>query len=319
MRGWGLRVAAGAVLVLAVVMTARTAESDDSLPQRIGASYAVAGLGCGEAVRPAPTLPLEEEPVSARLCVVGGVMPWSAPRDLLLDAGAVAAAVDRAERTPRDIDCFAVGGYAFELRLFLAGGRAVSVRGDTGGCGFVEAADGAYLGADDVLAVFLDSLADQRRTARPDRTALPTPGCNTAVDEDYALSLIGDPADIAVAVSCWRPNADEPPPWRGPVPIGPRRLAFLLADMAANSTLQKGFGRPDCPGGLDHYYWQDLVGVTRWGDTVVVRGVCRELQAAPNDFWHGDDTSEDDPERRFWHPSPRAQRILDGLRRPLPS
>lgn len=70
--------------------------------------------------------------------------------------------------------------------------------------------------------------------------------------------------------------------------------------LVANTRPACGFGEPDCPGGLDDYYWQDVVGLTRWGDVVAVRGVCREFMTALDEFWQ---------------PTPRAQRILDGLRR----
>ena len=49
-----------------------------------------------------------------------------------------------------------------------------------------------------------------------------------------------------------------------------------------------GLGEPDCPGGLDRYYTQDLVGLTRWGDVVAVRGACRESLAAPAELWQQD-------------------------------
>ena len=293
-------------------------------PSDADAFYALDGeVTCGSDVREVPVLPLDAEPVAMLVCAdPDSSVPWVAPADLVEgDLSRLRAVLDSLEEVPVEgVDCTMQGGPAYDLLLRFSRDRYARVHGDTGTCAFVTTASGEWFGASEVLETALALVEEQRKDRQPPpRQAMDAPGCNTAVDRDYALSLIGDPADIVAAVSCWRPNADEPPPWRGPVRIGHRRLAVLLDDMAANSTLQKGFGRPDCPGGLDRYYWQDLVGVTRWGDTVVVRGVCRELQAAPNAFWHGDDTSDDAPERPFWHPSPRAQRILDDLRRPLPS
>jgi hypothetical protein len=54
------------------------------------------------------------------------------------------------------------------------------------------------------------------------------------------------------------------------------------------------------------------VGETRWGDVIAVRGMCREFLASPAAFWQSSDQVAEQP---FWKPSPRAQRILDGLRR----
>lgn len=293
-------------------------------PSDVDAFYALDGeLTCDSRVREVPALPLDAEPVAMLVCAdPDGSKPWVAPADLVEgDLSRLRAVLDGLEEVPVEgVDCTLQGGPAFDLLLRFSRDRYTRVHGDTGGCGFVTTASGRWFGAPEVLDAALAMVEEQRaHLPPPPGQALDAPGCNTVVDQDYARSLIGDPADIVSAVSCWRPNADEPPPWRGPRPIDPGELALLLEDMAANSTLQEGFDPPDCPGGLDHYYWQDLVGVTRWGDTVVIRGVCRELQVAPNRFWHGDDTSEDTPEVPFWHPSPRAQRILDDLRRPLPS
>jgi hypothetical protein len=99
------------------------------------------------------------------------------------------------------------------------------------------------------------------------------------------------------------------------VTVPSRDLDILIGDLASNSRMAHGFGKPDCPGGLNDYYWQDLVGLTRWGDVIILRGVCRTFLAAPSEFWQADPDQAEEPAQPFWHPSPRAQRILDGLRR----
>ena len=65
-----------------------------------------------------------------------------------------------------------------------------------------------------------------------------------------------------------------------------------------------GLGEPDCPGGLDRYYTQDLVGLTRWGDVVAIRGACREFLAAPAELWQQDPDRTEEPQQPFWQPSP---------------
>ena len=79
----------------------------------------------------------------------------------------------------------------------------------------------------------------------------------------------------------------------------------VLAHDLANASPD---GDPDdlrCPDGPDHLYFQGLLGQTVWGDLVLVSGECRRFMT---------DLFSDRP-ASVWHPSPRAQRILDRLRR----
>ena len=249
-------------------------------------------------------------PVSlAALAGVGGPAPGapdSAERPTAVPAGDPAAA--------DALTCSDDGGYGFDLRLATASGEIVSVVGDTRGCSTVRIGGEDLLGSDEVLATFRDLLADQRATTTPPVSVEPLDlGCrNTEPPGDHRLPLIGDPADLVQAVTCWRPNADEVPPWRDRRTVPSPALTILVDDLTARTRPASGFGEPDCPGG---YYWQDLVGLTRWGDVVAVRGVCREFLAAPGEFWQADPDQTVEPEQPFCHPSPRAQRILDGLRR----
>ena len=278
-----------------------------------------AAMTCDDPSAPAADVPTDV--VAARMCATDeGLARWYAPQDSLhADLAPLVDLLGALEPVPESTDeeryfCTDDGGYGFDLRLALASGEVVSVPGDTGGCSTVRVGGEDVVGSDEVLATFLDALAAQRRTTEPPTTLVDLPlACGQdAPDADHRLSLIGDQVDLVRAVACWRPNADDVPPWRGEraVPSGP--LARLVQDLATRSTRQDQFGTPDCPGGLPGYYWQDLVGQTRWGDVVAIRGVCRELMASPADFWQPGD---EDAAQRYWHPSPAAQRILDGLRR----
>ena len=249
-----------------------------------------------------------------------GVATWFAPQDGLHEGlEPLLAVLTDAEAVPETSGsgdryyCTDDGGYGFDLRLALGSGEVVSIPGDTGGCSTVRIGGADLVGSDEVLATFLEALAAQRADARPPAAVEPLDlGCRNAEPPvDHRLSLIGDPSDLVSAVTCWRPNADETPPWRDRKQVPVRALAVLVDDLTSHSRLAGEFGEPDCPGGLDDYYTQDVVGQTRWGDVVAVRGVCREFLASPAAFWQASDAVAEQP---FWKPSPRAQRILDGLR-----
>lgn len=293
--------------------------SASPVEQRVAGDPGVAAsLSCDDSATPAPSAPTGV--VAARLCAIDNRnTSWFGPQDGLHSG--LAPLVDllaSLEPLPESTDessviCTNDGGNAFDLRLALASGEVVSVPGDTGGCSTVTIGGEEVGGSDEVVATFMDALAAQRIAEDPpaDLVALPL-GCGqTRPDRDHRLSVIGDPTELVRAVTCWRPNAPEVGPWRDQRRVPPRLLARLVDDLSSRSVVQDGFGEPDCTGGDAGYYWQDLVGQTRWGDVVAVRGVCRELLASPLRSWEHSDGRDG----RFWHPSPSAQRILDQLRR----
>lgn len=278
-----------------------------------------ASMSCDDAATPADTPPTGV--VAARLCAIDNrITSWFGPQDGLHSGlAALVELLAGLEPLPESTDEDPVfftsdGGVAFDLRLARASGEVVSIPGDTGGCSTVTVGGVEVSGSDAVVATFMDALAQQRRTSTPptELVDLPLACGQDEPDRDHRLSFIGDPADMVRAVTCWRPDADEVGPWRDERPVPPRLLARLVEDIATHSDVQDQFDAPDCRDGLEGYYWQDLVGQTRWGDVVAVRGVCRELMTSPAELWH---PGGEHLEERFWHPSPRAQRILDGLRR----
>ena len=311
------RTRAVAVLVASVLLAGvgcSGGESDATpTPPPLDASYAVDGEpSCDVDVRRAPTLPLAEEPVSARLCAGRTrVVAWAPPLEVLLDPGAVADVLATAEPVPADAMCTADAGPAYDLVLTFPGGRATSVRGDTGGCGLLETVDGPRFGAETVLESFLDAVAGQRETVSPPPGRPGRPDCPEPTD-GHALSFLGHPVEMEAAVSCWRPDADDVQHWRDAVPVGRRDLAVLLDDVALNSRQEDDFGADVC-GDSPDWYWQDIVGRTRWGDVVALHGVCRTFLVVSSRF-RADQQDGTQP-TYFWHPSPRSQRILDRLRR----
>lgn len=284
----------------------------------VGDPTVAAAMSCDDAAVPAAEV--THDVVAARMCAVDNrITSWFGPQDSLhAGLAPLIELLAGLEPLPESTDgerhfCPDDGGVAFDLRLALASGEVVSVPGDTGGCSTVTIGGVEVGGSDDVVATFMDALGEQRRTGEPAARLLDLAlACGQdRLDRDHRLSLLGDPVDLVRAVTCWRPNADEVGPWRDQRPVPPRLLARLVEDIAAHSDVQDTFGEADCPGGLRGYYWQDLVGQTRWGDVVAVRGVCRELMVSPARLW----LPQDEAEQRFWHPTPRAQRVLDGLRR----
>lgn len=310
---------AGALGVLVLVLTVgpRVLEGDgDAAVEPFSAAdyYRVDGpLTCDTEVREAPVLPLDAEPVAMLICAdPDGSMPWIAPAELVVgDLSELVAVLSDLEPTPDEpYDCTFQGGPGYDLLLRFSRGRAARVHGDTGGCGVVSVAAGTWFGADDVLDEAL-ALVEAQRESRPAPTALPkAPRCPELVDGlGPAVSLTGEITDVVVAVSCWRPDAKEAPAWRGPVPVTGRDLRTLLHDLArADDRPATTLAGIDCPGGRKTLYLQVLAGRTAWGDLVDMSGQCHEF-FIPAPRLHPTD------EPLAWHPSPRAQRILDRLRR----
>lgn len=308
MRGRGLLVV-GALALVALVLPAVALVSalgtDRPAPSVAGVDLACAiegDLGCDTDVKPVPVLPLEAGPVALLVCADGGgSTPWTAPTDLVeADLSRLRAVLDGLEEAPAgDVACTRQGGPAYDLVLRFSRDRYARVHGDTSGCGFVTVASGRWFGAGEVFDTAL-SLVEQQRGDRPVPTALPeVPGCPAADRGGPPYSLTGSAVDMVVAVSCSAPDAPEPPPPGPAVRVPTRALEVLTADLAARAEPLGRGGRYDCPGGDDALYYQVLVGRTAWGDLVSVAGQCHE-------FVLGD---------QVWYPSPRAQRILDGLRR----
>ncbi len=210
-------------------------------------------------------------------------------------------------------DCQLDAGPDFDLRIQLPGARVVSVRGSTGGCSLVQTAAGDHRGGDELLDTVLDLVEAQRRRTSPAADVrLEPPRC---LDEETGppLSLTGRATELAVAVSCWRPDRRDPQPWRPAVRVPPAVLRTLLADMAAHTEPGRIGEQHGCRGGRRTYYYQDLVGRTRWNDLVVIHGFCRELHARITRATQQE--LGDGGRLPLWHPSSAAKRLLDGLRR----
>lgn len=253
--------------------------------------------------------------MAARMCATdNGLLRWYAPQDTLDgDLGLLLHLLSTLQPVPRSTDeqryyCPDDGGYGFDLRLMRASGEVVSIPGDTGGCSTVRIGGADLGGSDGVLKAFLDAIARQRRTTEPAAAldALRLACGSDGPFGDHVVSRIGDPRDIVTAVSCWRPDSgDDVGPWRGPTPVPEALLAALVADMREHTRRDLGWDAEPC---RDRpVTWQDLVGRTRWGDVVVVRGVC-------STYLLSDVSSVAPDDQEFWYPSPRAQRILYRLR-----
>jgi hypothetical protein len=279
-----------------------------------GDADVAAAMSCADPASPAAEVPTRV--VAARMCATDeGVMPWYAPQDsLYADLAPLVGLLGGLEPAPGSTDteryfCTSDGGYAFDLRLALASGEVVSIPGDTGGCSTVRVGGEDLVGSDEVLATFLDAVAERRLSTQPaaDLDALPLACGSDGPFGDHVVSRIGDPRDLVTAVSCWRPDGkDDVGPWRGPTPVPEADVAGLVADMREHT--RRDLGWDDEPCRNRPVTWQDLVGRTRWGDVVVVRGVCSTYLLS--------DVSTTPPEdQEFWYPSPAAQRILDALRR----
>ena len=286
-----------------------------STPLRMtGDPSVAAAMTCADPALPAADVPADV--VAARMCATdNGLMQWYAPQDSLhADLAALVELLGTLEPVPESTDeeryfCTDDGGYGFDLRLALASGEVVSVPGDTGGCSTVRIGGEDVVGSDEVLQAFLDGIVAQRATAEPPDVLEPLSLACGAPDpfQDHVLSRIGDPRDLVRAVSCHRRDSSaDVPPWVGPTPVDAADVASLAADMASHTRADLGWNDEPCSD--RRVVWQDLVGQTRWGDVVAVRGVCRTYLLS--------DVSAVAPEdQEFWYPSPEAQRILDGLRR----
>ena len=324
MRGRGLVAAVVAALVLLVVPlalgslhtrgdTTMAAPTKDPTPASalvdVGDPEVADSLTCEGEVVPPASLPLTGSLEGARLCATTPrYRRWTAPEPLFDQLDVLAAGIARLEPAPEDYMCFQGGGsYHYDLRLAVDG-KVVSLRTQPSCLEFsVGGVD--YLNTDEPFDAFLAALTTQRsRLAPPTLRAATALDCTSApLGTDHALSPLGDPLAMVDAVSCWRPDSTgDVGPWRGGTRVPPAQLKVLMADLRAN--VRNGLG-PDADLCADEgWYWQDLLGRTRWGDVVVIRGACDGFMLdAP------DATSSEEQGR--WHPSARSQRILDGLRR----
>jgi hypothetical protein len=309
-------VIAGVLIALALALTgfsvAKRLAADEGEPVEpisADAAYAITGpLTCEREIHDVPHLPLEAEPVAMLVCAdPDGSMPWTAPADLVTgDLTDLVRALSALERAPdEDYACTRQGGPAYDLLLRFSRDRFARIHGDTGGCGVVTVASGEWFGAQAVLDAALALVERQRASSEPPAAVDPVDlDCNAGQDSGLGrpLSLTGDVADLTKLVSCWQPNADELPPFPPGTEVRPRDVRALAADLAAHAFESKRQPPLRCPGGLDRYYFQHLVGQTRWGDLLVVYGACRQF-SIPGD------------PPRWWIPSPASQRLLDDLRR----
>ena len=281
-------------------------------PVSADAAYAIDGpLSCDSELREVPHLPLEAEPIAFLLCAdPDGSGPWTSPDDLVEgDLAPLVEVLADLEPTPDEpYDCTFQGGPAYELLLRFSRDRYARIHGDTGGCGVVSVASGDWFGADEVLDAAL-ALVEGQRERLPAPTAIPdAPGCPVDGDLGPAYSLTGEVTDLTAAVSCWRPDAKELPPFGDPVPVPAGELRRLMADVEQNSEPLEMPGDYDCPGGPRKLYSQVLVGRTPWRDLIALTGMCHEFYVGVWSQRPGDDPP------RVWRPSPESQRILDGLR-----
>ena len=307
-------VAALVLLVVPLGLVPYAVPSEPAVGPLPGDAAVAAAMSCADPASPAAEVPTRA--VAARMCATDeGVMPWHAPQESLhADLAPLVGLLDGLEPTPEPTDteryyCTDDGGYGFDLRLALPSGEVVSIPGDTGGCSTVRIGGEDLAGSDEVLATFLDAVAEQRLSTQPaaDLDALPLACGSDGPFGDHVVSRIGDPRDLVTAVSCWRPDSTEDVgPWRGPAPVPEAAVARLVDDMGEHT--RRDLGWDDEPCRDRPVIWQDLVGRTRWGDVVVVRGVCRT-------YLLSDVSSVAPEEQEFWYPSAEAQRILDRLRR----
>lgn len=318
MSGRGLLVVGGAlvasVVVLPVLLALLLLQEAPVGPAPPAAVATVpVEVSCDGTVPPARSVPTEV--VAARLCATdAGLERWYAPQDTL--RGDLRPLVDLlvglqplpGSTTEGRTFCPDDGGIGFDLRLALASGELVSLAGDTGGCSTVRVGDDDLGGSDGVVAAFVQALVAQRSRSDPP----PSPvalhlGCGAGTWGDHRLSLVGDPRELVRAVSCSRPSdGDDVASWGRPVAVRPGDVALLVADMRARTSVGQdsddGSCRDRAP--VD----QDLVGQTRWGDVVAVRGAC-------GSYLLSDVTAVAPGDQELWHPSPRARRILEQLRR----
>lgn len=303
-----------ALITLTVAQRVADRETTSVEPMSADAFYTLDGrLTCDSDVQEVPTLPLEAEPMAMLICAdPDGSMAWVAPGDLVEgDLSALIEVLADLEPTPDEpYDCTFQGGPGYDLLLRFSRDRYARIHGDTGGCGVVSTAAGDYFGADEVLDTTL-ALVEEQRARRPEPTALPeAPECPIDSNLGPAYSFTGEVTDLVVAVSCWRPDDRDLPPFLGPMPVRTHHLKALLADVEANAEpLEMPGDGYACPGGPKQLYSQVLVGRTAWGDLIPLSGTCREFYL---DVWS--QRPGDDPPR-VWHPSARSQRILDDLRR----
>lgn len=302
------------VVPLGLVPFVLAHERDAEPPASVDDDYRIDGdLTCDSDVPDAPTLPLEEQPVALLVCAdPDSSMPWTAPTDVL-EQGLDRLTRQLAELEPapdEPFDCTFDAGPDYVMLFRFADDRVMRLDGSTAGCRLVSASGADWFGGDEVMSTVVDLVHEQRATRTPPTDLPKAPPCTLADGELPAYSLTGDVRELVVATSCWTEGTRPNPQVNGPVEVDPRDVRTLVRDLAANSEPVKVFGEDlVCPGGRKGYYSQWLLGRTAWGDLIPLHGSCHEFAIVPQ--WQRPERG--DPMR--WMPSPRAQQILDRLRR----
>lgn len=263
-------------------------------------------MACGDLATPA-TMPLR--PGAGRMLVCdSGQFPWQPPAELLrADLDGLMADISALKPHDEQAGCTADGGSGFTLMFGYPDGSVAAVSGDTGGCGVVDTGSGEYDGADELFADVIDRFAAARSGQKPPRLMSgPALDCNQGGPTGHILSLTGSLRDSARAISCWRGNARNVLPPFHVRDVSDRDLRVLARDALTHQVRRRDYAPHACDN-FPRYFWQDLLIATTWGDVLVLRGICDDFLVEQAPDGGGKST--------YWHPSPRAQRLLDGLRR----
>ena len=217
-----------------------------------------------------------------------------APRDpLTQDVDGLVDDVNSQDEFDSDA-CTAVGGFAYQLAFEYDDGTVRLVKGDTGGCGTIDAAGTVRDGAKRMFAAFTSRLQQQRRTASPPEQTQEA-SCAAPGGELGSISAIQDLEHLVSARVCVRYVFRKE--LNGSRPLAPAELTTINAELSAHPEDQPHLAckdRPEPPPELD----LTLEAVDRWDDRVSV-----QLDSCLV-FSLGGEAQQ---------LSPRAQRIIDRI------
>jgi hypothetical protein len=247
----------------------------------------------GDEPRPlvSPSIELPGGAERARICALGEIL-WTPPVDAL-EAGLdeLVVQINASDPVPEHAECTADLVPAFTMTFQYEDRRTYAIRGSLGGCDTIVVGGQERFGADKLVDLYAELLAEQRAERDPPpipdvEPVCPVPG-EPALSEWRTILFADKDLDLVEAVYCV--NADVGPPRQ--VALDAEQLAAINEDFAAHATTRAP-GECRCPGPRIV-----IRGVDAWGDR-------HELVLDDTHFQYLG---------YYWRPSPAVQDMLDSL------
>jgi hypothetical protein len=239
-----------------------------------------------------PSIELPGGAERARICALGEVL-WTPPEDALeTRIDELVVEINAADPVPEDAVCTADVGPAFTMTFQYEDRRTYGIRGSLGGCNTMVVGGHERFGADELVDLYAELLAEQRAGREPPSSTGVEPVCplpgESGLSEWRTILFTDKNLDLTEAVYCVYADIRPPPQ----VMLEEEQLVAINEDFAARATRQAP-GTCRCPGPRIV-----IRGVDAWGDR-------HELVL--------DDDTHFEYQGYYWRPSADVQDMLDSL------